>query len=494
MYILSIDQGTTGTTATLIDSKSLKLIDKVNKEFRQILPKPGLVEHDLNDIWKSVELTVSEVIKKNGVDAKSIQAIGITNQRETTCCFDSKGSPLHNAIVWQDRRTEPFCSELRKSKNAEQIKLKTGLPIDPYFSGSKMNWILNSFKNSGRNYSDIHFGTIDTFLLFKLSSGDSFSTDSSNASRTMLMNLDSLNWDHELLDVFGIDKKMLPEIKDSFSEFGRTRGLSFLPDGIPISGILGDQQAALFGQTCFQAGEMKCTYGTGAFILLNTGDKKTYSKNGLLTTVAFSHDGKATYALEGSCYIAGAAVQWLRDNLQIIKSASDIEAIANQVTDLDEMKNIIFYPFFTGLGSPYWLSDATASIIGLTRDTKTSHLSRACLEGIAQSISDIINAFKTDFPHLKEEIRVDGGAVVNNLLMQMQSNFSKIKIQRPNVIETTSYGAGLAAAIGAKLKTFEDLKNLFSIEKEFNLDKSSMPYYENKRMLWKKTLQKLYII
>jgi len=493
MYILSIDQGTTGTTATLIESKSLKLVDKVNKEFRQILPKPGLVEHDLNDIWNSVGATVLEVLKKNNVDPNKIHAIGITNQRETTCCFDGNGNPLHHAIVWQDRRTESFCQELRKSKSADSIKLKTGLPIDPYFSGTKMNWILNSFRSQNKIPTDIHFGTIDTFLLFKLTSGVSFATDSSNASRTLLMNLDTLNWDDELLDIFGVERKMLPQIKDSFTHFGTTKGLSFLPDGIPITGILGDQQAALFGQTCFSAGEMKCTYGTGAFILLNTGDKKTYSKNGLLTTVAFSNDGKATYALEGSCYIAGAAVQWLRDNLKLIKSASETEAIANQVTDLDEMKNIIFYPFFTGLGSPYWLSDATASIVGLTRDTKTSHITRACLEGITQSISDIIHAFKTDFPHLKDEIRVDGGAVVNNLLMQMQANFSKIKIQRPNVIETTSYGAGLAAAIGAKIKSFDDLRNLFLVEKEFNLDHSSQSYYQGKRELWKKTIQRLYL-
>lgn len=491
MYILAIDQGTTGTTASLIDSSNLRFVDKVNREFPQILPLPGRVEHNLNDIWETVGFTVKELLSKNSVDAKKIQAIGITNQRETTCCFSRLGEPLTNAIVWQDRRTEEFCNTLRSKGLEDLIKEKTGLPIDPYFSASKMNWILSNV--TGIRNKDYLFGTIDTFLVYKLTSGRSHVTDTTNASRTMLMDLKYCNWDNELLSIFGIEESRLPRICNSFHGFGETNGLSFLPDGIPITGILGDQQAALFGQTCFNPGEIKCTYGTGAFILLNTGDKPVYSKNGLLTTVAYSHGGKSLYALEGSCYIAGAAVQWLRDNLKLIKTASEIEGLAKQVTKLEEMMNVNFMPFFTGLGSPYWKSGATASIIGLTRDTRDAHIARACLEGITQSIADIIEAFKADFKDMTNEIRVDGGAVVNDLLMQIQSNFTGVSIQRPQVIETTSYGAALAASIGANLKSLDDLKSLFRIEKTFTPESMNNTYYSHKRNLWKTMIKKLYL-
>lgn len=491
MYLLAIDQGTTGTTASLIDAKNLNFLDKVNSEFPQILPLPGRVEHNLNDIWATVEKTVRELLKKHSVNGNQIKAIGITNQRETTCCFDKSGTPLTNAIVWQDRRTEEFCESLRSRGLESKIKQTTGLPIDPYFSGSKMNWIKNNVSQiKGKDYL---FGTIDTFLVFKLTSGTSYVTDTSNASRTMLMDLDTLDWSNDLLDIFGIDRKQLPKICNSFTQFGKTKNLGFLPDDIPITGILGDQQAALFGQTCFQSGEIKCTYGTGAFILLNTGTQKVYSQNGLLTTVAFTHNDKTHYALEGSCYIAGAAVQWLRDNLKIIKSASEIEGLARQVTKLEEMINVNFMPFFTGLGSPYWKSNATASIVGLTRDTKDIHIARACLEGITQSIADIIEAFKSDFSDMTNEMRVDGGAVVNDLLMQLQSNFTGSTIQRPKVIETTSYGAALAAAIGLGIKNFDDLKTLFRVEKTFTPETVNGKYFDQKRSLWRAQIKKLYL-
>ena len=322
-YILSIDQGTTGTRSVLIDAQTFSLVGQVSKEYPQIYPKPSWVEHNLNDIWSTVESTVQELLKKHNIQVGMIKAIGITNQRETTCAFDKNGTPLANAIVWQDKRTADFCQELRKKNLSDKIKEKTGLPIDPYFSASKMNWLLknNSAVSSANSRGELLFGTIDTFLLFKLTGNVSHKTDASNASRTMLMNLKTCSWDKELLEIFSINPETLPSIEDSFGEFGVTSGVAFLPDGIPITGILGDQQSALFGQAGFHKGEMKCTYGTGAFVLLNTGEDLVYSKSGLLTTVEYKYKGKAVYALEGSSYIAGAAIQWLRDNLKIISKS-----------------------------------------------------------------------------------------------------------------------------------------------------------------------------
>ena len=348
-FILAIDQGTTGTTACLIDAKTFSFVGKINKEYPQIFPKPSWVEHNLNDIWETVEFTVREVLKNHNVLGPQIAAIGITNQRETTCAFNKAGTPLANAIVWQDRRTSEYCQKLGSDKSlVEKIKSITGLPIEPYFSASKMNWLLknNSSVSTAALGNDLLFGTIDTFLLYKLTNQVAHKTDASNASRTMLMNLKSTEWDQELLELFEVNKNYLPTIEDSFHQFGLTKNLSFLPDGIPITGILGDQQSALFGQAGFFEGEMKCTYGTGAFVLLNTGDKIVYSKAGLLTTVEYRHKGKTCYALEGSSYIAGAAVQWLRDNLKIISKSSEVEALALEVKNLDELKYILFFPFF----------------------------------------------------------------------------------------------------------------------------------------------------
>ncbi len=496
-YILSIDQGTTGTTAVLVNSENLSVIGKVNKEFLQIFPKPGEVEHDLNDIWKTVEKTVLQVLQENGVSGNQIDCIGITNQRETTCAFDRDGTPLANAIVWQDRRTTEFCEQMKSQGQEKESWKITGLPIDPYFSATKMRWLLNNndkVKQAAKNKT-LHFGTIDTFLLYKLTCGVSFSTEVSNASRTLLMNLKDGSWDNQQLKRFEVSLDFLPEIKESFGDFGMTKGLSFLPDGIPITGILGDQQAALFGQTAFKKGEMKCTYGTGAFILLNTGDKVQYSNSGLLSTAYYRYAGKTFYALEGSCYIAGASVQWLRDNLQIIESSPQSEELAGKAT-LQDVEHLMFLPYFSGIASPHWKPEAKGAIVGITRDSNRSHLVRACLEGIALSINDLVLALKKDCDFKITNLRVDGGACANNLLMEMQANFCEIDITRPKVIETTAYGAAMGAAIGADLYNMDSLKDLWGCDKTFNPEPKDIVikrYYKHKQSKWQETVNRLYL-
>ena len=436
----------------------------------------------------------SRFLEKNNVRADHIRSIGITNQRETTCAFDIAGNPLHNAIVWQDRRTANFCTDLKEKGLESKVKSLTGLPLDPYFSATKMNWLLNNsevVKKSADN-NDLKFGTIDTFLLYKLTGSKIHATEGSNASRTLLMNLENCTWDPELLEIFDIKAEYLPKIESSFGQFGFTAGLDFLPDGIPISGILGDQQAALFGQAGLKKGDSKCTYGTGAFMLLNTGNEKIYSENGLLTTVAYNDGNNIQYALEGSCYIAGAAVQWVRDNLKLIKESHEIEMLANQVQDLDEVEHILLLPFFTGIGSPHWNSEAKAALVGMTRDTADKHIARATLEGIALSINDLLNAMEQDLGEKISSLNVDGGAVANSLLMQIQSNFSKINIVKPEIIETTAYGAALAAAIGSNLIKKEKIKELWKEEKVFKPSNSDTKYFENKNNLWANYIKKLY--
>lgn len=490
-YILAIDEGTTGSTALLIDSEKFHLIDSVNAEFKQHFPKPSWVEHDLGEIWQAIEKTVSEVLKKNNIKGEQICSIGITNQRETTCAYDSKGKPLAKAIVWQDRRTNDFCQKVKK-EYAPFIK-KTGLPLDPYFSGTKMRWLLenNEAVQTAAKNNELHFSTIDSYILYKMTNGESFKTEASNASRTLLMDLDKCDWDDELCKFFGVDKNTLPEICDSFTDFGKTKGLSFLPDGIPISCILGDQQAALFGQAGFNAGDLKCTYGTGAFILLNTGTEKVFSEKGLLTTVAFKRDGKAVYALEGSCYIAGAAVQWLRDNLSLIETSPEVEKLASDVVNLEEMENLLFLPFFTGIGSPYWVSDAKAAIVGITRDTSKKHIARACLEGMALAINDSIGEIFAKSPSKVDSIKVDGGASQNNLLLQFQANFSQMEIVRPKVIETTAYGVALGSLIGLGKISFKDMENLWQEDRVFSPQTDS--YFKMKSDQWNKTVKKLFL-
>ena len=490
-FLLAIDQGTTGTTALLIDAKTLKVLDKEKSDYRQIYPKPGWVEHDLNDIWESVSIAVAAVLKRTKTDPKEIGAIGITNQRETTCAYDKKGKPLHHAIVWQDRRTAEYC-EQNKENYLKQCRKKTGLPLDPYFSGTKMRWFLDHVPavKVAADRKDLCLSTVDTFLVHKLTDGRSYVTEPSNASRTMLMNLETFNWDSELLSFFDISKEFLPEIRESFSNFGETKNCGILPDGIPILSILGDQQAALFGQACVRVGDIKSTYGTGAFLLLNTGEKLIHSTTGLLTTAAYSFRGHKVYALEGSAYIAGAAVQWLRDNLKSIKSSPEVSELAAQVTDLSQMEHVLFMPFFTGIGTPYWNSHAKAAIVGLTRDTHNGHIARACLEGIALSLNDSVTSFKKDFPHLND-IRVDGGAAGNDILMQMQANFSQKTILRPQVTDTTAFGVAVGCLVGRGEVSIEDMGRYWKLEKEFTPEKN--PYYAKKKTLWDETIKRLYL-
>jgi glycerol kinase len=490
-YLLAIDQGTTGSTSLLIDAKSLMILDKEKIDYRQIFPKPSWVEHNLDEIWSSVKDSVSIIIKRQGIDPKNILAISITNQRETTCAYDKKGKALHHAIVWQDRRTADYCQS-RRTDYEKKCREKTGLPLDPYFSGTKMRWMLdNSIEvKKALDENNLLFSTIDTFLIYRLTSGKTFATEPSNASRTMLMSLHTFEWDDDLLSFFDIPKNTLPEIRESFTHFGQTHGCDFLPDGIPILSVLGDQQAALFGQTCVNVGDLKCTYGTGAFLLLNTGHQFIHSKTGLLTTAAYAFQGKKVYALEGSAYIAGAAVQWLRDNLKSIKTSHEVETLAKEVKDLNEMEHVLFMPFFTGIGTPYWNSEAKAAILGLTRGTHNGHIARACLEGIALSVNDSVSSFKQDFNQLND-IRVDGGAASNNLLMQIQANFSHKTILRPVVTDTTAFGVALGSLVGRGEMKISDLPELWKLEHKFKPD--NLSYYSNKKNLWNNTIKKLFL-
>ncbi len=492
-YILCIDQGTTGSTALLIDSETLELVGKCNREFEQHFPKPGWVEHDLDQIWNSIELSTKDVFQKYKILASDILAIGITNQRETTCAYNRKGKPLEKAIVWQDRRTSDFCKNSNDQYLKSGFKNITGLPLDPYFSGTKMKWFLENSKNvqSALKSDDLLLSTIDSYLLYKLTSGESFYTDATNASRTLLMNLATSEWDNKLLEFLSIPKQCLPEIKDSFYDYGKTKGLNFLPDGIPVMCILGDQQAALFGQSCFNAGEMKCTYGTGAFALLNTGEEIVFSNNGLLTTVAYKLNGQSIYALEGSTYIAGAAVQWLRDNLKIIKNASETEALARSIINLDDLKDLFVLPFFTGIGSPHWKPEARGSILGLTRGTNNNDLIHATLEGITMSINDLIGAFNSDIGKDITELKVDGGAVSNNYLMELQANYSNLEIIRPKVIETTAYGVGLGALLQLGKFNLDQLKETWKLDKKF-IPLKKRDYFQYKYSKWKEVISKIY--
>lgn len=490
-FLIAIDQGTTGTTTLLLDAKTLEVIAKNKKEFPQIYPKPGLVEHNLHDIWQSVEDSLIQLLGDGKINPKLIKAIGITNQRETTCAFTKQGKPLTNAIVWQDRRTASYCDSHRPLYE-KTCRSKTGLPLDPYFSATKMRWMLDHVKDvqEAAGAKNLCLSTVDSFLLHKLTAGEVFATETSNASRTMLMDLRTRAWDKGLLSFFDIEADFLPEIKDSFTSFGKTKNSKILPDGIPILSILGDQQAALFGQACVKVGDLKSTYGTGAFLVLNTGEELIESKTGLLSTIAYTFKGKTIYALEGSAYIAGAAVQWLRDNLKCITQSSEVELLAKRVTDLDQMKPLLFMPFFTGIGTPYWDSEAKAAILGITRGTDNSHIARACLEGVALSLNDSVSSFKKDFPSLND-IKVDGGASANDLLMQMQANFSGKTILRPKVIDTTAYGVAIGCLVALGEIKIEEMHQFWKLEKEFTPENNS--YYPEKKNLWDLSIKKLYL-
>ncbi len=442
-YILALDQGTTSSRAILFD-RAGSIAGIAQKEFRQHYPKPGWVEHDANEIWATQSGVATEVLAKANLTAADIAAIGITNQRETTVVWDrGTGQPICPAIVWQDRRTAAICDRLKARGLAAQIRRKTGLVIDAYFSGSKLQWILKHVPGAKARAraGELAFGTVDSWLVWKLTGGKRHVTDASNASRTMLFNLKTGDWDDELLQLFGVPRSMLPEIRSSSEVYGDA---DIFSPSIPIAGIAGDQQAALFGQVCTQPGMVKNTYGTGCFMLMHTGKKRITSKHNLLTTVAWRIGGQTEFALEGSVFIAGAVVQWLRDGLGIIRNAKEVETLAAQVEDTH---GVYLVPAFAGLGAPHWDPYARGTITGLTRGTTAAHLARAALEGIAYQVTDILHAMEADSGIRLKELRVDGGASNNNLLMQFQSDLLKVPVVRPKVSETTALGAAYLAGL-----------------------------------------------
>ncbi len=468
-YVLAIDQGTTGTTVNLLDLKG-QSIANVNKEFHQIFPKPGWVEHKPEDIWTTVQQTITACLKKAGAKGAEVAAIGITNQRETVVIWDRKTlRPIYNAIVWQDRRTSDDCDRWKKEGHEDMIREKTGLVIDPYFSGSKIRWILANVTGARAKAESgqLAAGTIDTYLLWRLTGGVEHATDVSNASRTLLMDIEKGNWDDDLLKFFQVPRALLPEIKDSAGFFGETRGLKVLPDGIPVTGIAGDQQAALFGQACFDEGESKCTFGTGSFLLINSGHVRPRSKSGLLTTAAWRLPGdkKITYALEGGAFVCGAAVQFLRDQLGFVKKSADIEKLALSVRDSGGVE---FVPALAGLGAPHWNPHARGLICGLTRGSSRAHIARATLEAMALQNTEILIAMQKDLGRDLLSVRVDGGASANNLLMQLQANYLGVDVVRPKMIATTSAGAAYLAMLGAGIfSELSEIRRVWKVDKTF---------------------------
>jgi glycerol kinase len=442
--VLAIDQGTTGSTALLIDHQ-VRVVASCNVEFPNHYPEPGHVEHDVNEIWASIKAAVQGALSKAEAHGSQIVAIGVTNQRETSLFWSREtGEPIHRALVWQDRRTADTCEAMKAAGHEELFKTRTGLVLDPYFSGTKAKWLLDNIPGArGRAASgELAFGTIDSWLTWRLTGAHV--TDTSNASRTLLFNLHTLDWDQDLLDILDIPRPCLPRVGESSEIYASTRDVDFLPDGIPVAGLIGDQQGALFGQACFQAGMAKCTYGTGAFILMNTGAKPRTSDHGMLTTVGWTLNGETTYALEGSAFIAGAAVQWLRDGLGIIENAADIEGMAASVPDSG---GVVFVPALAGLGAPHWRPHARGLISGITGGTTAAHLCRATLEGIALQIDDILRAMVLDLGNPMRELRVDGGAARNDLLMKTQADLLQVPCVRPKVLETTGLGSALLAGL-----------------------------------------------
>jgi glycerol kinase len=466
-HVLAIDQGTTSTRVLILD-RQLALRAKVNQEFRQMFPKPGWVEHDLEEIWDTTIVTIQRALREAGLKGKDIAAVGITNQRETTGLWDRASSrPLHHAIVWQDRRTTEDCARLKAAGHEARVREKTGLVLDPYFSATKLAWLLRNVRGAREKAEAgaAAFGTIDTWLVWKLTGGAVHVTDVSNASRTLLMHLGTRAWDAELLQMFDVPGSVLPEIRASSEVYGETRGLRVLPDGIPVAGIAGDQQAALFGQACFQPGEAKCTYGTGAFLLQNVGPEPTVSSRGLLSTVAWTVNGETSYALEGSSFIAGAAVQWLRDGLKLIKKAADVEELARQVKSSGE---VVFVPALVGLGAPHWRPEARGIVRGIDRGTTAAHLARATLEGIAFLIFDLAEAMRAEAGKPFPVFKVDGGASQNDLLMQFQADLLDVPVVRPRMIETTALGAAFLAGLAVGFwKSRDEIRRTWKVGKRF---------------------------
>ncbi|MFA8449171.1 MAG: glycerol kinase GlpK [Bacteroidales bacterium] len=465
-YILSLDQGTTSSRAIIFDNSG-QILSIAQKEFEQKYPRPGWIEHDPNEIWFTQAGVAAEAIAKLGVNGLDIAAIGITNQRETTVVWDREtGLPIYNAIVWQDRRTASFCDNLRDQGLADKIREKTGLVIDSYFSATKVKWILDNVEGAREraNKGKLAFGTIDSWLVWKFTRGKTHVTDVSNASRTMLFNINTMNWDDELLEIMDIPKSLLPEVRGSSEVYGYTATTLFAHK-VPIGGIAGDQQAALFGQMCTEKGMLKTTYGTGCFMMLNTGKELVSSKNNLLTTIAWKLNDEVTYALEGSIFISGAVVQWLRDGLGLIKKSSDIEKLA--LTEEDN-GGLYFVPALTGLGAPYWDQYARGLTIGITRGTTAGHFARAALEGIGFQVNDVLRAMEKDTGIGVSELRVDGGASQNNLLMQFQSDILGIPVIRPQITETTALGAAYLAGLAVGFwKDIQEIKNQWKSDQKF---------------------------
>ena len=448
-HILAIDQGTTGTTVLVLDVRG-RVVGRHTVAVPQHFPGPGMVEHDGEEIWSGVVEAIGGALTASGVAPSSVRAVGITNQRETTLLWHrATGRPVHRAIVWQDRRTAPECAALRARGVEPLVYERAGLLLDPYFSGTKIAWLLDHVEGAraAAMRGELAFGTVDTWLVHKLTGGGHV-TDVTNASRTMLLGLKSLAWDDELLAALDVPRSVLPEVVASAGEVGRTKGVPGLPDGVPIAGIAGDQQAALFGQGCFRKGDVKCTYGTGAFVLMNCGSEPLPSRHRLLTTVGWKIPGEVAYAIEGSSFIAGAAVQWLRDGLGVISSAAEVEALARSVPDAGE---VVFVPALTGVGAPHWSPEARGLVCGIGRDTTKAHLARATLDGIALQIAELVEAMAKDAGAAIASMRVDGGASANDLLMQIQADVAATRVVRPKALETTAMGAGMLAALGAGL-------------------------------------------
>lgn len=464
-YLLAIDQGTTGSRALIFDADG-KVVANAYQEFRQYFPKPGWVEHNAEEIWQSCVSVIGRAVIESRVPPSRIAAIGITNQRETTVLWDKKTSrPVHHAIVWQCRRTTELCHRLKKQEPL--IHQRTGLVLDPYFSGTKIRWLLDHVPGLRRRAGQgrLAFGTIDSWLLWKLTGGRVHATDYTNASRTLLLNIHTRRWDERLLKLFKIPKKILPEVRKSGSIFGTTQKIAGLPAGIPIAAIMGDQQAALYGQGCFKAGTSKNTYGTGCFIMLNTGKKCVLSRRGLLTTLACDFKGNPVYALEGSVFIAGAVVQWLRDGLKAVPSSSETE---RAIQGLKDAHGVYVVPAFVGLGAPYWMSEARGLITGITRGVTMAHIIRASLESIAYQTRDVFDVMKTEFGHNIKELKVDGGASKNNFLMQFQADMLREKIVRPQMVELTAQGAAQLAGVTVGLwRSPEELKRQYKVDRRF---------------------------
>lgn len=474
-FIMALDQGTTSSRAILFD-KTGAIFHTAQQEFPQYFPKSGWVEHNAEEIWSSILSVIASVLSEKNVSAEQVAGIGITNQRETTVVWDKNtGVPIYNAIVWQSRQTADICEELKAKGYNDLFKEKTGLLIDAYFSGTKVKWILDNVEGAREKAEkgNLLFGTIDTWLIWKLTGGKVHITDYTNASRTLMYNIHQLKWDDELLEIFGVPASMLPEVRPSSEIYGKTDSIQFFGQEVPIAGTAGDQQAALFGQACFEKGMVKNTYGTGCFMLMNTGEKAVTSDHGLLTTIAWGVDGKVNYALEGSIFVAGSAIQWLRDGLRMFRTAAESEAYAEKVNSTE---GVYVVPAFVGLGTPYWDSEVRGAVFGLTRSTQKEHFIRATLESLAYQTKDVLDAMEADSGISLKTLRVDGGAVANNFLMQFQSDLLDVPVERPTISETTALGAAYLAGLAVGY-----WENTDAIAEHWNLDQQFNPEMDGKQ-------------